>query len=163
MNAACNVEKQRLMNAIYQCGFAISDITLFLDTHPKDPDALDYFHHMKHKYNHFVAEYETKFGPLPRPENKDRIIGSGPCHRGHGKGGTINSMWKYEKRLQYPVCITKSNPAIAKIIISQFGGPDGELSASMRYLSQRYAMPYREVAGLLTDIGTEELAQRRWK
>ena len=67
-------------------------------------------------------------------------------------------MWNYEKRLQYPVCITKSNPAIAKIIISQFGGPDGELSASMRYLSQRYAMPYREVAGLLTDIGTEELA-----
>ena len=67
-------------------------------------------------------------------------------------------MWNYEKRLQYPVCITKSNPAIAKVIISQFGGPDGELSASMRYLSQRYAMPYREVAGLLTDIGTEELA-----
>ena len=64
-------------------------------------------------------------------------------------------MWNYEKRLQYPVCITKSNPAIAKIIISQFGGPDGELSASMRYLSQRYAMPYREVAGLLTDIGRE--------
>ena len=64
-------------------------------------------------------------------------------------------MWNYEKRLQYPVCITKSNPAIAKVIISQFGGPDGELSASMRYLSQRYAMPYREVAGLLTDIGTE--------
>ena len=64
-------------------------------------------------------------------------------------------MWNYEKRLQYPVCITKSNPAIAKIIISQFGGPDGELSASMRYLSQRYAMPYREVAGLLTDIGSE--------
>ena len=62
-------------------------------------------------------------------------------------------MWNYEKRLQYPVCITKSNPAIAKVIISQFGGPDGELSASMRYLSQRYAMPYREVAGLLTDIG----------
>ena len=64
-------------------------------------------------------------------------------------------MWNYEKRLQYPVCITKSNPAIAIVIISQFGGPDGELSASMRYLSQRYAMPYREVAGLLTDIGTE--------
>ena len=64
-------------------------------------------------------------------------------------------MWNYVKRLQYPVCITKSNPAIAKVIISQFGGPDGELSASMRYLSQRYAMPYRDVAGLLTDIGTE--------
>ena len=67
-------------------------------------------------------------------------------------------MWNYEKRLQYPVKITKCDPKAAQIIISQFGGPDGELSASLRYLSQRYAMPYREVAGLLTDIGTEELA-----
>lgn len=67
-------------------------------------------------------------------------------------------MWNYEKRLQYPINITKTNPQMAQVIISQFGGPDGELAASMRYLSQRYAMPYREVAGLLTDIGTEELA-----
>lgn len=67
-------------------------------------------------------------------------------------------MWNYEKRLQYPVNITKPNAKIAQVIISQYGGPDGELGASMRYLSQRYATPYREVAGLLTDIGTEELA-----
>lgn len=67
-------------------------------------------------------------------------------------------MWNYEKRLQYPLKITKCNPKIAQIIISQYGGPDGELSASMRYLSQRYTMPYPEIAGLLTDIGTEELA-----
>ena len=67
-------------------------------------------------------------------------------------------MWNYEKRLQYPVKITKCNPKLAQCIISQFGGPDGELGASMRYLSQRYTMPTREVAGLLTDIGTEELA-----
>lgn len=67
-------------------------------------------------------------------------------------------MWNYEKRLQYPVNIKEPNPQLASMIISQFGGPDGELGASMRYLSQRYAMPYREVAGLLTDIGTEELA-----
>lgn len=67
-------------------------------------------------------------------------------------------MWKYEKRLQYPVKITKTDPDMARLIISQFGGPDGEMSASMRYLSQRYVMPYKEVAGLLTDIGTEELA-----
>ena len=67
-------------------------------------------------------------------------------------------MWNYEKRLQYPVKITQTNPKIAKIIISQFGGPDGELAASMRYLSQRYTMPYKEVTGVLTDIGTEELA-----
>lgn len=67
-------------------------------------------------------------------------------------------MWSYEKRLQYPVNITKTDPKIAMIIMSQFGGPDGELAASMRYLSQRYSTPYREIMGLLTDIGTEELA-----
>lgn len=67
-------------------------------------------------------------------------------------------MWSYERRLQYPVNIKQTNPKLAMVIMSQFGGPDGELSASMRYLSQRYAMPYRDVAGVLTDIGTEELA-----
>ncbi len=63
-------------------------------------------------------------------------------------------MWNYEKRLQYPVRISQTNPQMAQVIISQFGGPDGELSASMRYLSQRYTMPYKEVTGILTDIGT---------
>ncbi|MBP3480577.1 MAG: manganese catalase family protein [Clostridia bacterium] len=67
-------------------------------------------------------------------------------------------MWNYEKRLQYPVRIKKPDGMAAKIIITQFGGPDGELAASQRYLSQRYSMPYGDVAGLLTDIGTEELA-----
>lgn len=67
-------------------------------------------------------------------------------------------MWSYERRLQYPVNIKETNPELAMVIISQFGGPDGELAASMRYLSQRFAMPYREVAGILNDIGTEELA-----
>lgn len=67
-------------------------------------------------------------------------------------------MWNYEKRLEYPIKIKQTNPDLAKFIISQYGGPDGELAASMRYLSQRYTMPYPEIAGLLTDIGTEELA-----
>lgn len=66
-------------------------------------------------------------------------------------------MFVYEKKLQYPVKIANPNPALAKFIISQYGGPDGELGASLRYLSQRYAMPYPELKGLLTDIGTEEL------
>ncbi len=66
-------------------------------------------------------------------------------------------MFRYEKRLQYPVRIKNTSPALAKFIISQYGGPDGELGASLRYLSQRYSMPYAEVRGLLTDIGTEEL------
>ncbi len=66
-------------------------------------------------------------------------------------------MWTYEKKLQYPVKIKNPNPAMAKFIISQYGGPDGEIGASLRYLSQRYSMPYRKVAGVLTDIGSEEL------
>ena len=67
-------------------------------------------------------------------------------------------MWSYEKKLQYPVNIKNPNPALAKLIITQFGGPDGELGASLRYLSQRYSMPNKNVIGALTDIGTEELA-----
>ncbi len=67
-------------------------------------------------------------------------------------------MWSYEKRLQFPVNITRTCPKTARLIISQYGGPDGELSASLRYLSQRYTMPLKSVGGLLTDIGTEELA-----
>ena len=66
-------------------------------------------------------------------------------------------MFVYQKKLEYPVKISNPNPALAKIIISQYGGPDGELGASLRYLSQRYSMPYPELKGLLTDIGTEEL------
>ncbi len=67
-------------------------------------------------------------------------------------------MWTYEKKLQYPVKIKTPNARLAGIIISQLGGPDGELAAATRYLNQRYSMPYREVAGILTDVGTEESA-----
>ncbi len=66
-------------------------------------------------------------------------------------------MFVYEKKLQYPIRIKNPNPKLAKIIISQYGGPDGELGASLRYLSQRFTMPYPELKGILTDIGTEEL------
>lgn len=66
-------------------------------------------------------------------------------------------MFVYEKKLQYPVKVKNTNPKLAAAIISQYGGPDGELGASLRYLSQRYSMPYPELKGLLTDIGTEEL------
>ena len=67
-------------------------------------------------------------------------------------------MWNYEKRLEYPINITTPNAKLAQFIMSQYGGPDGEISASMRYLSQRFSMGDRQVMGLLTDIGTEELA-----
>ena len=67
-------------------------------------------------------------------------------------------MWIYEKKLEYPVKIKTPNKELASIIISQLGGPDGELGASMRYLNQRYSSPYDKVTGILTDVGTEELA-----
>lgn len=67
-------------------------------------------------------------------------------------------MWQYQKKLQYPINIKKPNPKLASLIMSQYGGPDGEIGASLRYLSQRFAMPYAELKGLLTDVGTEELA-----
>ena len=72
-------------------------------------------------------------------------------------GRRVWIMWSYERRLQFPVNIKEPNAKLAQVIISQFGGPDGELAASMRYLSQKFATPYKEVAGLLNDIGTEEL------
>lgn len=67
-------------------------------------------------------------------------------------------MWTYNRKLQFPVNIKKPDARMAKIIITQYGGPDGELGASLRYLSQRYSMPFKECAGILTDVGTEELA-----
>ena len=69
-------------------------------------------------------------------------------------------MWIYDKKLQFPVNVRRPDARAAKIVITQFGGPDGELAASQRYLSQRYAMPYDEVKATLTDIGTEEQAHR---
>ena len=71
-------------------------------------------------------------------------------------------MWNYERRLQYPVNIKESNAKLAQVIISQYGGPDGEMGASMRYLSQRYACPYREVSAILTDIGVSVTKLRIW-
>ena len=67
-------------------------------------------------------------------------------------------MWQYQKKLQFPINIKNPNPKLASLIMSQYGGPDGEIGASLRYLSQRFAMPYAELKGLLTDVGTEELA-----
>lgn len=67
-------------------------------------------------------------------------------------------MWQYQKKLQFPINIKNPNPKLASFIISQYGGPDGELAASLRYLSQRYSMPDDVTRGLLTDIGTEEMA-----
>ena len=81
--------------------------------------------------------------------------GTGSTIRGHGK--EVVSMWRYEKKLQYPVNIKEPNAKLAKYIISQYGGPDGEINASLRYLSQRYTMPHGMQKAVLTDIGNEGL------
>ena len=149
--------KEQLMQFIYQVDFAIDDVVLYLDTHPCDQQAIDYYNEYKVLRAQAMDEYARCFGPIV---NENVCVddywtwtqGPWPWE------GECQFMWNYEKKLQYPVKITKCNPQMAQVIISQFGGPDGELAASMRYLSQRYSMPYREVAGVLTDIGTEELA-----
>ena len=69
-------------------------------------------------------------------------------------------MWNYHKTLEYPINVKNKNPRLAKFIISQYGGPDGELAASLRYLSQRFGMPDQKAKAILNDIGTEELAHR---
>jgi len=76
---------------------------------------------------------------------------------GHGKG-VKNNMWTYDRQLQYPINIKRRDPKLAKVIISQYGGPDGELGASLRYLSQKFGMPDKKSKAILNDIGTEELA-----
>lgn len=78
-----------------------------------------------------------------------------------GRSGSV-SMWNYEKKLQYPVNIKKPNPAYAKIILTQLGGPDGEMGATTRYLNQRYTMPYATGKAILTDIATEDTAHLRY-
>lgn len=85
------------------------------------------------------------------------IAGAGLRDHGHGKGRRTD-MWKYEKRLQYPVKIKTPNAKLAQVICSQLGGPDGELAASLRYMSHRYTAPNDAIKGILTDISTEELS-----
>lgn len=87
------------------------------------------------------------------------VNGNGLKIHGLGKGGK-SYMWGYEKKLQYPINIKNKDPQMAKFIISQYGGPDGELGAALRYLSQRFSMPTEITKATLNDIGTEELVPR---
>lgn len=153
------MNRRELLNYINEISFAVDDTKLFLDTHPWDQNALLFFNECSEKRNEALREYASAYGPLTIDtatacESDYWSWINEPCMAGR----RLLNMWNYEKRLQYPVRITQTNPRLAQVIISQFGGPDGELGASMRYLSQRYTMPYKEVTGILTDIGTEELA-----
>ena len=140
--------------------FVVLELGTYLDTHPDDMEAFDLFKQYAAMEKAAKETYEAKFGPLMKSS-----AASGASYRwlqdpwpwNYQQNEVKGEMFIYEKKLQFPVKISTPNPRLAAVIISQYGGPDGELGASMRYLSQRYAMPYAEGKGLLTDIGTEEL------
>ena len=150
-------DKQSAIYEISMVDFLLVDLKLYLDTHPTDRNALDYYKHYAKVLKELREEYVCNFGPLFAEDSNCET-----CFEWakvpNAWEGVCQFMFQYEKRLQFPVKITRPDAKTAMAIISQFGGPDGELAASMRYFSQRYAMPYREVGNLLTDIATEELA-----
>ena len=163
-NCTCQGErsKAQLMETIGQSAFAAYDTLLYMDTHPQDQEAMAYYHKQAGIRREAMEEYARRFGPLTMD-----LIDETDCHSWEwmmqpwpwersGKG-RCQCMWIYEKRLQYPVNITKTDAGIAKIIASQYGGPDGEIGASMRYLSQRFTAPNRVCMAVLTDVATEEL------
>ena len=140
--------------------FAVQELALYLDTHPEDTEALELYRQYQQLYQKVSQAYERRtFGPNHARGAGRGYITPGWTIPGPGSMPRIRGISdvQYDKKLQYPVRIRRPNPQLAKIIITQYGGPDGELGASLRYLSQRYSMPFEELKGLLTDIGTEEL------
>jgi spore coat protein JC len=152
-------EREMMLRRLSAMDFAIWELHMYLDTHPEDTLALAKMNEARAKREELVKSYEGKFGPLMSHQtgNNTKWTWLKDPWPWDYKEEACN-MWHYEKKLQYPVRIKNPNPAMAKVIISQYGGPDGEIGASLRYLSQRYTMPYAELKGLLTDIGTEEMA-----
>ena len=135
--------------------FAIDELGLYLTTHPRGQEVLALYWSYIKLGREGREKYQEKYGPLLQTDLTPGSYQVARMIRGRGIGRE-RLMFVYEKKLQYPVKIANPNPKLAAAIISQYGGPDGELGASLRYLSQRYSMPYPELKGLLTDIGTEE-------
>lgn len=139
-------DRTTLLKEIDEVSFALNDVTLYLDTHPDCADAISYFNQMAPKREQLLKDFAANFEPL----TVDCISKNGGLSDiSHGwtdrsMGRRCPLMWNYEKRLQFPVNIKTCCPKTASLIISQFGGPDGELAASMRYLSQRYSMPCKK-------------------
>lgn len=118
---------------------------LYLDTHPDDAAAIEYYAEIKDKYVQFMKRYSDYYGPLSMEYMVNDNYWMWVATPMPWEYKEVCDMWNYEKRLQYPINIKNCNPTLAAMIISQYGGPDGELGASMRYLSQRYSMPYRRL------------------
>ena len=150
--------KNDLLRQIQQFNFAMIELALYLDNQPDCQNALAMYARVRMEYLRVRKEYEDRYGPLSYDGIDTAGNGWSWLDGPWPWEGEESFMWTYEKRLEYPVNIKNPNPAMAKFIISQVGGPDGELAASQRYLSQRYSMPYNEAKATLTDVGTEELA-----
>ena len=132
----CLSDQERSLRNISIVSFVVVELTEYLDTHPDDRDALSYFDYYNRMLNQMAAEYAVQYEPLNIATA--RFVRQG-VEMGHGAsslGKELLLMWNYEKRLQFPIHIKEPNAKLAQFIISQYGGPDGELGASMRYLSQ---------------------------
>lgn len=147
-------KRETMLRRLSAAQFTQWELHLYLDTHPSDLQALALFRKCDARYRALRSEYEAQFGALTALDDRCGVA-QRPVAVGYR--GVWLLMFVYEKKLQYPVKIANPNPKYAKIILDQYGGPDGELGASLRYLSQRFTMPYAQLKGLLTDIGTEEL------
>ena len=150
MNLNCPSETRAEMLKKIKClKFAIIELALYLDTHPDDEKALCLHNKYCKELKDLEDKYQKVYGPLSiyYPCNKWRWL-----ERTLALGRRNRLMWTYNKVLEYPVNIKCTDPRLAKVIISQYGGPDGELAASLRYLSQRFGMPDENAKAILNDI-----------
>ena len=152
-------EKSALMQEVNKYAFAAHDILLYLDNFPNDQEAINLYNRFMESYVRARDAYEERYGAIT---TSSATLGSAPFSWTVGGWPWVGRcrMFRYEKRLMFPVKIRKRDLKMVNTIITQYRGPDGELAAALRYLNQRYSMPDDHGRALLTDIGTEELSRR---
>ena len=141
-------EYYRLLENLQELDFVLVELTLYLDTHPDDTAAINQFNDFSYKRRVLKQQMEEKYDHFNSTEIAILMpLGNGAKVLGHGKYKR-ETMWIYEKKLQYPVKVGTCNPALAKLLIEQYGGADGELAAALRYLNQRYTILIKSLASL---------------
>ena len=151
-------EQDDLFLRLSEQEFAAHDLNLYLDLNPQDGNMLEIFNQYRKEANNLLNEYEARYGVINISSEalKDSPFKWEMENFPWNEGGMY--MWKYQKKLQYPINLKRKDLNMAKLLVEQYGGSNGELSAALRYLNQRYTMPDNKGQALLTDIGSEELA-----
>ena len=160
------MNKDELLKSLMSLDFMAVDLGLFLNTHPENEEAVAEYDRIIRAADEVRSQYESQFGPLCSFRSYaggqwkwiDNPWPWTSCANPDMEKESCENMWIYEKKLEYPVKITKPDARMAKIIIEQYGGGDGELAASLRYLSQKFTMVTPQAQATLNDIATEELA-----